>query len=188
MITNTEIKRIKTLQRVCGLDDDTYRDVLRSQAGVSSCKDLRSPSQIQAVIGHLSKLADKVEKKVWKSVAAWRWEDLPEGAQLLAKASKVSARKGRPSMGQLEFIFGLWWSLRSEWSKGDDKQMEPTLNHFLANGRGGPGLRVASWQWLDADKAHHLIDVLKGRVATRKRATPKGNNESPGAGRKEEKT
>lgn len=185
MITNTQIKRIKTLQRVCGLDDDTYRDILRSRAGVNSCKDLRSPSQIQAVIGHLSNLADKAEKKVRKSVVAWRWEDLPEGAQLLAKATKVASRKGRPSMGQFEFIFGLWWALRSEWSKGEDKQMESTLNHFLENGRGGPGLKVASWQWLDADMAHHLIDVLKGRVATKKRATSKVNSESPRTGRRE---
>jgi hypothetical protein len=173
MITNTEIKRIKTLQRVCGLDDDTYRDILRNRAGVNSCKDLRSPRQIQAVIGHLSNLADKGEKKVRKSVAACRWENLPEGEQLLAKAAKVASRKGRPSIGQFEFIFGLWWSLRDEWSKGADKQMETTLNHFLENGRGGPDIKVASWQWLDVDMAHHLIEVLKGRVAQHKKTPSK---------------
>ncbi|WP_306548945.1 phage protein GemA/Gp16 family protein [Desulfobulbus sp.] len=182
MITNTEIKRIKTLQRVCGLDDDTYRDILRNRAGVNSCKDLRSPRQIQAVIGHLCNLADKAEKKVRKSVAAWRWEDLPEGAQLLARAGKVAARKGRPSMGQLEFIFGLWWSLRDEWSKGADKQMEATLNHFLENGRGGPEVKVASWQWMTADMAHHLIEVLKGRVASRKRNGGNKKNEPRATG------
>ncbi|MGD9948648.1 MAG: phage protein GemA/Gp16 family protein [Desulfobulbus sp.] len=187
MITNTQIKRIKTLQRVCGLDDDTYRDILRNRAGVNSCKDLRSPSQIQAVIGHLSNLADKAEKKARKSVVAWRWEDLPEGVQLLAKATKVAARKGRPSMGQFEFIFGLWWALRSDWSQGEDKQMESTLNHFLENGRGGPLVKVASWQWLDTEMAHHLIDVLKGRVASRKRGSKNGNNKSPSTGKMEER-
>jgi hypothetical protein len=185
MITNTEIKRIKTLQRVCGLDDNTYRDILRNRAGVNSCKDLRSPRQIQAVIGHLCNLADKAEKKVKKNVVAWKWEELSEGAQLLAKAAKVASIKGRPSMGQLEFIFGLWWSLRAEWSKGDYKQMETTLNHFLENGRGGPEVKVAAWQWMTADMAHHLIEVLKGRVAGRKRQSGKEQKESPSNGRKE---
>lgn len=173
MITNAKIRKIKTLQRVCGLNDDTYRDILRKLAGVSSCKDLRSPRQIEAVISHLSNLAEKAERKVNKSVAAWKWEELPEGAQLLAKAIKVASRKGRPSIGQFEFIFGLWWSLRDEWSKGTEKQMETTLNHFLENGRGGSDVKVASWQWMTADMAHHLIDVLKGRIAQHKNTPSK---------------
>lgn len=165
MITNTQIKKIKTLQRVCGLDDDTYRDILRNKAGVSSAKELRSKRQIDAVIMYLSNLSEKVDRKANRRAADWKWEDTEEGRQLIEKSRKIAQRPGRPSIQQFQYIFGLWWSLRHEWKKDDTKQIEPTLNHFLNNARAGKDIKVASWQWLTCDMAHHLINVLKGRVA-----------------------
>lgn len=164
-----QIKKIKTLQRVCGLDDDTYKDILRNQAGVNSCRDLRSKRQIDAVILHLSNLAEKIDKKANQKAPDWKWEKMPEGKELIEKAKKVSSRKGRPSRSQLKYIFGLWWSLQHEWGKNDEQRIETTLNHFLANGRGGPDLKIASWQWLTHDRAHHLINVLKGRLVQGKK-------------------
>ena len=170
MITNAQIKKIKTLQRVCGLDDDVYKDILRNRAGVNSCKDLRSKRQIDTIMTHLGRLAEKVDKKANKKAANWKWENMPEGKQLLEKASKIAGRVNRPSLNQLQFIFGLWWSLRHKWRKNTDQQMETTLNHFLKNGRGGKKLKIASWQWMTPEMAHHLIDVLKGRLAQNKKS------------------
>ena len=174
MITSAQIKKIKTLQRVCGLDDDTYQSILRNRAGVNSCKDLRSKRQINTVMTHLDRLAEKVDKNANKKTVNWKWENMPEGKQLLEKASKIAGRVNRPSLNQLRFIFGLWWSLRHEWRKNSDQQMEPTLNHFLKNGRGGKKLQIANWQWMTTEMAHHLIDVLKGRLAQNKKPKKDG--------------
>jgi len=151
---------------VCGLDNDTYRDILRKQAGVNSCKELRSKRQIDSVMVYLSNLAEKADRKANRRDADWKWEDTKEGKQLIEKAAVIATRSNRPSLSQLCFIFGLWWSLRSEWKKNDDQTMEATLNHFLKNGRGGKSLSIASWQWLTYDMSHHLIDVLRGRLTT----------------------
>lgn len=164
MVTNSQIKKIKTLQRICGLDDDTYRDVLRNKAGVNSAKELRSKRQIDTVMTYLGELAEKTDKKANRKADNWRWENIPEGKQLIEKADKMASRFDRPSSKQLHYIFGLWWSLRHEWQK-DGLQMEKALNHFLENGRGGPDLRIANWQWMTPDMAQHLIAVLKGRLA-----------------------
>jgi len=170
MITNKQIQKIKTLQRICGLDDDTYGDILRNKAGVNSCKNLRSKRQISAVMEHLTRLAEKVDKKVKKKTEHWKWENSNEGKQLLEKAKKIAARYNRPSYGQLNYIFGLWWSLRHEWKNDNEQRMESSINHFLENGRGGIKLKVASWQWMTSDMAQHLIDILKRRVAQNKKS------------------
>jgi hypothetical protein len=164
MATNLQIKKIKTLQRVCGLNDDAYRDILRNRAGVSSSKELRSKRQVDAVMTHLGELAEKINKKANRKADNWKWENTPEGKQLIEKADRIAKRFDRPSSKQMRYIFGLWWSLRHEWQK-DDRQMEKTLNHFLENGRGGPDLKIANWQWMTPDMAQNLIAVLKGRLA-----------------------
>ena len=168
MITNAQIKKIKTLQRAGKIDDDTYRDILRNIAGVNSAKELRSKRQIDAVILHLSNLAEKIEKKANQRSVEWKWEDLEEGKLLLEKAGKVSTRAERPSFQQLTYIFGLWWALRHEWKTTDDSKMEPTLNHFLANRRAGDDVTIANWQWLTYSMAQQLINVLKARIADQK--------------------
>ena len=165
MITNSQIKKIKTLQRICGLDNDTYRDILRNMAGVNSCTELRSKRQIDSVITHLGNLAEKVDKKANRKVADWKWENMPEGKQLLEKAKSKARRPDTPSYSQFNYIFGLWWTLRSEWNKDGKQQMEPTLNHFLANGRAGSDATVANWLWLNQKMGNHLINVLRGRIA-----------------------
>lgn len=164
MITNAQIKKIKTLQRVCGLDDNTYRDILRNVAGVNSAKELRSKRQIDAVISFLNAKAEKVDNKANRKAVEWKWEESIEGRLLMEKAGIIAARPDRPSIDQFQYIFGLWWSLRAEWKKDDNQSMGTALNHFLENGRGGQNLKVASWQWLNHEKAHQLINVLKGRV------------------------
>ncbi|EKE11386.1 MAG: hypothetical protein ACD_15C00093G0004 [uncultured bacterium] len=166
MITNAQIKKIKTLQRICCLDDEIYRSILRSKAGVNSSKELRSKRQIDAVISHLNNLAEKIEKQAKRKAENWKWEEMPEGKILLEKAGKIAIRPGRPSLDQFQYIFGLWWELRNEWKNSSEKSMEPTLNHFLENGRGGSDLKVANWQWLTFEKAHQLINVLKGRTTS----------------------
>ena len=109
-------------------------------------------------------MAEKVEKKAYKKSKIWRWEDQPEGIQLQEKAKAISQRFDRPSMEQFFYIFGLWWSLRKEWRKNSEQKMEPSLNHFLDNGRAGAGLKIASWQWLTPNMARRLIDILKARA------------------------
>ena len=169
MITNAQIKKIKTLQRVCCLDDDTYRDILRNKGGVNSSRDLRSKRQIDSVMLYLSELAEKVDKRANRKAADWKWENSKEGQLLREKSKKVSKRENRPSLQQLEYIWGLWWSLRSEWKKGKDSSMETSLNHFLSSGRAGKTLKIGNWQWLTYDMGHQFINVLKGRVAQPKK-------------------
>ena len=170
MITNAQIKKIKTLQRICGLDNESYRDILRNQAGVNSCKELRSKRQVDNVMTYLGNLAEKVDKKANKRAADWKWEDIPEGQQLLEKARKKARRINSPSYSQFHYIFGLWWSLRSEWNKDGNQQMETTLNHFLQNGRAGSDIKIGNWQWMTLDMGSQLINVLKGRVANMKKS------------------
>lgn len=165
MITNAQIKKIKTLQSVCGLSDDVYRDILRNKAGVNSCKELRSTRQIQAVTMYLAGIADRGGKKSSNSNVSRQWEQSEEGTYLLDKAKLVSQRPNRPSLKQFRYIFGLWFALGKEWRKTPELKMENTLNHFLVNGRAGSRLKVATWQWLTMDMANHLIDVLKARLA-----------------------
>ena len=57
-ITNAQIKKIKTLQRVCGMDDDVYRLMLKNVANVTSCTQLKGKS-IQKVMKHLEKLQNR---------------------------------------------------------------------------------------------------------------------------------
>ena len=168
MITNSQFIKIKTLQRRCGLDDDTYRDILRNQAGVNSCKELRSKRQIDSVTFFLINLADKIDTKVKRRATDWKWEDSPEGKALMAKAGMITKRPNHPSLRQFQYIFGLWWQLRSEWKKDAEQRMETTLNHFLEHGRGGQGMRVASWQWMTDGMAQNLINILKKRIADSK--------------------
>lgn len=171
MITNKQIQKVKTLQRVCALDDDAYRDILRIKGGVNSCTELSSKKQIDSVIGHLENLAEKVDKQSVKKATNWKWENSPEGLYLIDKAKKIVVRPNRPSLQQFQYIWGLWWMLRGEWKNNPDSKMETTLNHFLENGRGGDKIKVANWQWLTDDKAHELINVLKGRVFKKKEKT-----------------
>ena len=53
-ISASQIKKIKTMQRALGLDDDAYREMLWGVARVTSCKDLKGP-KIQLAIKHLEK-------------------------------------------------------------------------------------------------------------------------------------
>lgn len=55
MINKGQIAAVKAAQRDAGLDDGAYRDLLRREAGVSSCKDLE-PDQVAAVIAAIRAL------------------------------------------------------------------------------------------------------------------------------------
>lgn len=65
MATAAQIKLVQSLRRKCGLNDDVYRDLLRSHGGVESTKDLTNTGvdRIVARLNHDYKLGLKTREK-----------------------------------------------------------------------------------------------------------------------------
>lgn len=75
MLNGILVKRIKTLQRAAGVDDDSYRAMLAGY-GVESCRDLDAV-QAASVISFLQVLVDgSGNRRPRRSTGAKRYEDL----------------------------------------------------------------------------------------------------------------
>ena len=138
-INPAQIKKIKVLQRLAGLEDDDYRLLLWNLAGVKSCKDLKGP-QVDLVIGHLERSAGQ-----------------EQGPGVRGQGSGNLPRKA--TWRQLKEIRRLW-ELVSVLPEADREQ---GLRRFLANRFG-----VAAPEWLLLGQASRVIEGLKA-METRRR-------------------
>lgn len=143
--SRAQVRKIKTLQGlVFGDDDAAYREMLRGQAGVGSCKDLRGP-KIDRVIRHLERCAGQTGNK--------------------RSAGETPAPTGRGKRGplrateeQLDKIKVLWNNVsRVAWEFGtESRQATQALNKFLLR-----RFRVAAPEWLTLLQAQKVIEALK---------------------------
>ena len=90
MATNSQIKKIHTLKKVLGIDDDLYREMLMS-FGVCSSKDLTF-TEAKVLLDILETRA--VERNIWKK--------LPK------KYDDLSQRDDMATPPQLRMIKALW--------------------------------------------------------------------------------
>jgi len=141
-IAPTQIRKIKVLQRVLGLENGDYRLLLWNLAGVKSCKDLKGP-QIDLVIGHLEQSAGQIPPN-----------------PPLAKGGEVGA-------GPMHLPRKATWrqlrEIRRQWelvSRLPEADREQGLRRFLANRFG-----VAAPEWLLLGQASRVIEGLKQMVS-----------------------
>lgn len=150
-ISKPQIKKIKTLQRAVGLDDDGYREMLWGVARVKSCKDLKGP-KIQVVIKHLERCAGQIPPN----------PPLPKGGG-----------KGplRATPDQLEHIRRLWGRVSrvaQEWGP-ESRQAHEALNKFLWR-----RFQKAAPEWLTLPQAQRVIEALKAMGRRRDAACGSG--------------
>jgi hypothetical protein len=137
-ITPAQIKKIKILQRQLGLSEEDYRAMLRSVAGVESCKALTG-AKIDLVILHLERCRG-------------------QGAGASGNNKKAGYSRPMATQPQLDKIQELWERVST--APPDKRQM--ALDFFLLK-----RFKVHSRNWLSAATASRVIEGLKqmaGRV------------------------
>ncbi|MBO6180642.1 regulatory protein GemA [bacterium] len=110
MATNSQIKKIHTLKKVLGLDDDLYRELL-DEYGVNSSKDLTYKDAIA--------FTENLESK---ALALGLWEIKPK------KYSELNRNNEMATDSQLRMIEGLWRELSYF---DNDKFAKKSLRKFL---------------------------------------------------------
>ena len=135
-ITNAQIKKIKTLQRVCAMDDDTYRLMLKNVGGVTSSTQLQGKN-IQKVMKHLEKLQGKGTSQ---RAPTRRRENMPNIVELATKK-------------QVDYIY----HLAEDIGWFDRKR----LFGFIRK-RGFGNEKRYTPEMLRKDEAGRLIEALKG--------------------------
>lgn len=137
-ITPAQIKKVHALKNALGLDDDTYRQVLRSSLQASSSKDLTA--------GQAEQLIEDLEGK---AVAAGVWERKPYSQGY----KHLSGRPGMATGRQLRMIQGIW----AEVSRQRDPQRRArALRSFLEK-----IAKVTDLRFLDSEGASKVINALK---------------------------
>jgi len=144
-----QIKIIKMAQRSLGLDDATYRDILRNSYGVDSCTGL-SADQANALIdrfqGQGFKFEPKKPNRPWKQRPQGNWGGgKPRPVGKPRSQGKITALA---SAGEIEKINAV--ASLVEW------RFEDGLQRFLESRMGIKGGKVRT-----ADEAYRAIEGLK---------------------------
>jgi hypothetical protein len=145
-INNDQKKLIHIAKKNLGLDDETYRDLLQSVAGVRSSKDL-SPGQFSAVMTRMEKCGfayvGKVEKTDFKKYLD-KW------------TSSVGERPDMATPAQLAKIEEAWESLPWYWMRGEKKDKDRALRGFIRS-----LTHVADLRFLTFTQAGNIIEAIK---------------------------
>jgi hypothetical protein len=145
-INNDQKKLIHIAKRKLGLDDETYRDMLQSVAGVRSSSDL-SPGQFSAVMTHMEKCGfayvGKVEKTDFKKYLD-KW------------ANSVGERPDMATPAQLAKIEEAWEALPWYWMRGEKADKDRALRGFIRRLS-----RVADMRFLTFIQAGNIIEAIK---------------------------
>lgn len=149
-ISTAQIRAIKMMQRRLGLDDGDYREMLRSVAGVSSCKDLAGP-KIDRVIRHLHNV-----------MGQGQGAGKGPGARSQGAEKQWSGARGQGPGGsghgematdeQLQKIWALW----NEVSRAPLAKRKVALQAFLLN-----RYKINAVNWLTKELAVKVIEGLK---------------------------
>ena len=157
-ISARQIKKIKTLQRAAGLDDDLYREMLWGVARVKSCKELKGP-KVQLVIKHLEQCVGKQGPEKQGSGARSQGSGIARNLPLKATED------------QLEHIRRLWGRVSrvaQEWGP-ESRQAREALNKFLWR-----RFQVAAPEWLTLAQASRVIEAAKAMCKREERACGAG--------------
>ena len=136
MITGQQIRRIKTLARLIGLDDDTYREILYMNFGVCSCTRL-SFENANHMINWLAKQAENM------------------GVNKNSNKTKFNELANRPNMAtprQLRKVEAMWKDVCQQTSI---EEMKRGLRKFLEK-----KCNVSDLKFLDKTQVTKLIVIL----------------------------
>jgi len=154
-ISPGQVKKIKTMQRAVGLSDAAYREMLRGQAGVESCKDLKGP-KIQIVIRHLESCLGGVSSEQGAVNSEQKIHRLEAGATVPGPLWATA--------WQLKEIRRLWGRVSrvaAEWGP-ESRQAHKALNKFLWR-----RFKVTALEWLTLTQAQRVIEGLKAMAGRR---------------------
>ena len=140
---NIMIAKIHLAKNQLGLDDDTYRSVIRQTVGKDSS----------------AKCTDKQLERVIQAFKAKGWKDEKprKAGDITLKERKAYEQPNKPSISK---IYALWGVLqRSGKIKSHDKA---ALDAFVRKYTG-----VDHVKWLDETQAQKIIEMLKQIIARR---------------------
>jgi phage gp16-like protein len=151
-IAPSQIKALHAVVGRLGMDDETYRHMLHSRYGVTSCKDL-SWRQAEELLEHLN----------GKPSSSANSHTRARGL----KYTDMDSRPGFASGAQCRLIDAMWSQVtRAE----GEEDAEKALNSFCNRILGVAGLRmVKGWQ------VEKLVKALEGMGAVIKRTGPVGS-------------
>ncbi len=160
-ITLNQRKLIHVAKRQLGMDEETYREMLRNVAGVSSSTEL-TLQMFQAVIDHLVSCGFK------KTPGEYDYSGFVAYKE---KWRKTGMRPGMATPGQLASIEAAWDHMRWYWAPDEGfGNRELALRGFLRKRFGASDLR-----FLNFDQAHGCIEALKAIQGRRKSGREQGS-------------
>jgi len=140
-ITPAQIKLIKTLCRQLDVDDDTYRAMLKSVAGVKSSKDL-TDHNFDAVLKHLKACgAVHVSGGYWSAKKKW---------------DVLGRRPGMGTAAQLARIETDWTAMKTYWEPKGFPTERAALNAFIKK-----IAKVDDLRFLTFDQATQILTVME---------------------------
>lgn len=145
-INNDQKKLIHIAKKKLGLDDETYRDLLQSVAGVRSSKDL-SPGQFSLVMTRMEKCGFAYVRKV-------QGTDFKKYLDKWANA--VGERPDMATPAQLAKIEEAWESLPWYWMRGEKADKDRALRGFIRRLS-----HVADLRFLTFTQAANIIEAIK---------------------------
>jgi len=160
VINNEQIKLLKTAVRQLGFDDETYREMLKSVAGVRSAKDLNL-DQFRGVMEHLESCGFK------KNHAGHEFSGF-RGALKKWERRVGAHRPGMATARQLARIETDWHLMPWYWSRNGFGNETLALRGFLSSRYG-----VSDLAFLKFQQAHNAIEALKA-IQERKIITAEG--------------
>lgn len=108
------LKKIQIARRQLGLDDDTYRAILKRTVGVESSKDL-TPRQVGRVLVELERLGFKPKTSTGRA----KPKPAAERAKLVGKIEAQLAEAGRPWEYADSLAARMYQVERLEWCDGE---------------------------------------------------------------------
>lgn len=140
-LRNIMIAKIHLAKNQLGLDDDTYRSIIRQAVG----KD----SSTKCTDKQLEKVIEKLKEKGWKDAKPRTDRD---------QARQPRRAYEKPNKPSISKIYALWGVLqRSGKIKSQDKA---ALDAFVCKYTG-----VDHVKWLDESQARKIIEILKQMIA-----------------------
>ena len=160
-ISAPQIKKIKTMQRALGLDDDGYREMLWGVARVKSCTELKGP-KIQMVMKHMEKCLGGGKQVSGvrgqgseKQVSGVRGQGSGKTRNLEPETRNLPLRATEAQLAEIRRLWGRVSRAAAEWGT-ESRQAHQALNKFLW-GR----FKVVALEWLTLRQAQRVIEAIK---------------------------
>jgi hypothetical protein len=167
-INPAQMRLLHTAVKQLGMDEGTYRDMLRNVAGVSSAKQL-SCGLLEIVMEHLKargfvQVESPAPKKYRRDNPYARYEQ-----RWLAAVGEH--RPGMATHAQLALIEALWDEAAPYWNSDGNGDRERSLRGFLRRATG----KTEEMRFLTFDQAHSIIEAIKKVRSRPVKREPKAN-------------